>query len=123
MRTDRGYRYSLLINKNTDEGIRVGEFLEGIGHKKSTVLVQAMVEFLNRNPELEKQDGSVKLQVKQHLTRSDIESIVRECLQKSGASVGVAGATAEDTASHDDLPYDDTYVDMMVDNLSEHFDI
>lgn len=52
MKDGSSYRYNIQFPGRTDLEIRVGEFLETLGRKKSTVIIAALNEYLNHHPEL-----------------------------------------------------------------------
>lgn len=125
MRIDKGYRFNLVIRDTTAENIRVGEFLERSGHKKSTLMVKALNEFLDRNPELENADGEgveIRIQVKQTLSRQDIEDIVRDYLKENGDLLSPAPPNENSEHLSQKAQFDDAYVSTMVENLSDQFD-
>lgn len=53
MRTGSGYRFSLQFGADTESKIRIGELLEKLGNKKSALIVPALIEYLEKHPELE----------------------------------------------------------------------
>lgn len=103
MRTDKGYRYSIIFAADTDEKVRVGEFLESCGHRKGQLIVEAVSAYLDGNPDigerLGKDTGSVKVVVKQTLTREEVEKIVRDAIKNSGMTFTPDTASASDTSS------------------------
>ncbi len=45
------YRFCLQFGTASEDEIRAGEFLESLGRKKSTVIIQALIEYLDNHPE------------------------------------------------------------------------
>ena len=43
------YRFSLQFRAEDDTAIRVGDFLEGCGNRKSPVIIQAVAEYIERH--------------------------------------------------------------------------
>lgn len=124
MRTENGYRYNLHFPADTEEKIRVGEFLESCGHKKSTIVVEALSAYMDTNPELPKQlaeGGNVSVVVKRSLTRADIEALVYEMIRKAGNISPAAGLEeAKDGIKGEAVQ--DEHVTRMIDSLTELFD-
>ena len=80
MKKDGKYRFSLQFSADTEEHIRAGELLEKLGNKKSLIVVDALNDYLNKHPELEKQYGSVNLKLTPIYDRAKIEQIVKEII-------------------------------------------
>ena len=53
---DGKYRYTLQFGMESVEEQRAGELLENMGNKKSPVIVAALNEYLDRHPELLRQE-------------------------------------------------------------------
>ena len=53
LRRDDRFRFSLQWSADTEEKAKVGAFLERLGNKKSDFIVLAVVEYLQRHPEME----------------------------------------------------------------------
>ena len=53
MKKDGRYRFTLQFGSDSEEQIRVGEFLESLGNKKSAVMVDVLNEYLLSHPELQ----------------------------------------------------------------------
>ena len=52
MKQDGMYRYCIQFRAHTESEIRAGEMLEKLGRKKSTVIVAALLEYMDNHPEL-----------------------------------------------------------------------
>ena len=52
MKKDGKYRYSLQFDDSSEENRQVGEFLEKLGNKKSTVIILAVTEYIKAHPEI-----------------------------------------------------------------------
>lgn len=46
MRKDGKYRFTLQFSANSEEQIRVGELLEKLGNRKSTIIVSALSDYI-----------------------------------------------------------------------------
>ena len=61
MKKDGKYRFSLQFSDKTEENRMVGELLERMGNRKSTLIVDAVREYLVHHPEL--QEGDCKIEI------------------------------------------------------------
>ncbi len=82
MKLDGKYRYSLQFSDNTEEGRRVGELLERMGNRKSSLVVKALNEYLENHPELQQKDCSIQISMTSLATPDDIKQIVRELIEE-----------------------------------------
>ncbi len=82
MKLDGRYRYSLQFSDNTEEGRRVGELLERMGNRKSSLVVKALNEYLENHPELQQKDCSIQISMTSLATPDDIKQIVRELIEE-----------------------------------------
>lgn len=107
MKKDGKYRFSLQFGADTEEQIRAGELLERLGNKKSQILVDALNEYLETHPELEKQDAAVRLKLTPVYDRAKIEQIVKEIMEnRMGVpkdSTGIQPVCSEETNIIDDI--------------------
>lgn len=82
MKLDGKYRYSLQFPDNTEEGRRVGELLERMGNRKSSLVVKALNEYLENHPEFLQKDCSIQVSMTSLATPDDIKQIVKELLEE-----------------------------------------
>ncbi len=82
MKLDGKYRYSLQFPDNTEEGRRVGELLERMGNRKSSLVVKALNEYLNNHPELLQKDCNIQVSMTSLASPDDIKQIVRELIEE-----------------------------------------
>ena len=61
MRRDDRFRFSLQWSADTEEKAKVGALLERLGNKKSDFIVLAVVEYLQRHPEMEIPGAKIKI--------------------------------------------------------------
>ena len=47
MRKDGKYRFTLQFSADNEDQIRVGELLEKLGNRKSTIIVSALSDYIN----------------------------------------------------------------------------
>ena len=52
MFADNKYRYSLQWDAFSEEQIRAGQLMERLGNHKSKVVVPALIEYMERHPEV-----------------------------------------------------------------------
>ena len=53
MRKDGKYRFTLQFSADNEDQIRVGELLENLGNRKSTVIISALSDYIDTHPELQ----------------------------------------------------------------------
>lgn len=116
MKKNGRYRYTLQFGSDSEEQIRVGEFLESLGNKKSAVVVDVLNDYLLSHPELQKKHCKIEVKVTSGYNRDKIEQIVRQIVEERIGMMQPAGIRAE--ASQDEVP--ETMEDdiaQMLDNL------
>ena len=102
MKKDGMYRFSLGFSSDSEEKVRVGEFLEKLGNRKSSVVVPILNEFLLAHPEY--LNPTIKLEVttatKMH--REQLEDMISNMLDEKIANMRLATpepiVTEEETA-------------------------
>lgn len=87
MKKDGKYRFTLQFGANSEEQVRAGELLERLGNRKSAVVVAALNDYLDSNPNL--QDAHCKIEVKliPSYNRDGIEEIIRRIVEERLATV------------------------------------
>ena len=78
MKRDGVYRFNLQFPADTEERIRVGEVLERLGKRKSSLVVAALGEYLDRHPHWEAPEVRLKIEQQVALNRDKLEEIVRQ---------------------------------------------
>ena len=81
MRTEKGYRFTLQFPANTTEQQQAGEFLERIGSKKSSVVVQALTDYLQKYPDLLEAGGTIQVTTA-GVSMEDVRALIREELAR-----------------------------------------
>jgi len=76
MRTKNGFRFSLQFPAGTAEQQQAGEFLERIGSKKSSVVVQALTDYLQKYPDLLDAGGTIQVTAA-GLSTEDVRALIR----------------------------------------------
>lgn len=82
MRTQGGYRFSLQFGSDSEDQIRVGEFLERMGNRKSVMIVNAVSHYLDAYPELAFSGTEVKVQVNAPMKKAEIETLIRSIIEE-----------------------------------------
>ena len=99
LRRDDRFRFSLQWSADTEEKARVGTLLERMGNKKSDFIVMAVVDYLERHPEMEIPGSKIKITYHPLHTKDQLLSMVRDMV-KSSMSEFMEGKTvisAEDS--------------------------
>lgn len=113
MKRDGVYRFNLQFPADTQEHIRVGEVLERLGKRKSSLVVVALGEYLDRHPQWETPEVRIKIEQQSALTREKLEELVRRLVEEKLASLPVSSQEA-DLAVEEEL---DSDISQMLENL------
>lgn len=113
MKRDGVYRFNLQFPADTQEHIRVGEVLERLGKRKSSLVVAALGEYLDRHPQWETPEVRIKIEQQSALTREKLEELVRRLVEEKLASLPVSSQEA-DLAVEEEL---DSDISQMLENL------
>ena len=81
MKSDGVYRFNLQFPVDTEERIRVGEVLERLGKRKSSLVVAALGEYLDRHPQWETPEVRVKIEQQSAMSREKLEELVRQLVE------------------------------------------
>ena len=114
MKKDGKYRYSLQFDDSSEENRQVGEVLEKLGNKKSTVIILAVTEYIKANPEITASKPVIKIQHAQSLCRSDIEGLIRKVVEEKLAEIQIPQDKHLDDAAS---LVDDADISEMLQNL------
>lgn len=113
MKRDGVYRFNLQFPADTQEHIRVGEVLERLGKRKSSLVVVALGEYLDRHPQWETPEVRIKIEQQSALTREKLEELVRRLVEEKLSSLPVSSQEA-DLAVEEEL---DSDISQMLENL------
>lgn len=113
MKRDGVYRFNLQFPADTQEHIRVGEVLERLGKRKSSLVVVALGEYLDRHPQWETPEVRVKIEQQSAMSREKLEELVWELVEEKLASLPVSSQEA-DPAVEEEL---DSDISQMLENL------
>lgn len=113
MKRDGVYRFNLQFPADTQEHIRAGEVLERLGKRKSSLVVAALGEYLDRHPQWETPEVRIKIEQQSALTREKLEELVRRLVEEKLASLPVSSQEA-DPVVEEEL---DSDISQMLENL------
>ena len=82
MRTEKGYRFTLQFPARSVEQQQAGAFLERLGSKKSSVVVQALTDYLQKHPDLLEFGGTLHVGATASLSKEEVRAIIREELAR-----------------------------------------
>ena len=82
MKADGKYRFNLQFSAETQEQIHVGEFLERVGNRKSAIVVEALVKYLQDHPELLGSEARIEIHTTPHYDRDELEQMVRRIVRE-----------------------------------------
>lgn len=93
---------------------RAGDFLEMLGRRKSTVIIAALNEYLDRHPEIEDAGSDHRVNIST-VSMSQVESKIRELIEEKLAGLQVVGATDSAAASSQIEEVSQDIIDMIGD--------
>lgn len=98
MISEKGYRFNIQFTARTEEAVRVGEFLNSLGRRKSAVIIAALNEYLDNHPELH---GDVKRYEVSTLTVGQLEEQIHSIIDKklSGLVIPQPNGICQDEAT------------------------
>ena len=113
MKRDGVYRFNLQFPADTQEHIRVGEVLERLGKRKSSLVVAALGEYLDRHPQWETPEVRVKIEQQSAMSREKLEELVRRLVEEKLASLPVSSQKADPAVEEEP----DSDISQMLENL------
>ena len=124
MKKDGKYRFSLQFLDKTEENRMVGELLERMGNRKSTLIVDAVREYLLRNPELREENCKIEISITPVKTPENLEHLVQQMVEEKIALYQTVDSTGyRSVESVEKVPQTETEdnweedVSQMLDNL------
>ena len=82
MRKDGKYRFTLQFGADSEDQIRVGELLENLGNRKSTIIVSALSDYIDTHPELQSDYSKIEVKVASAFDRSQMERLIRSIVEE-----------------------------------------
>ncbi len=116
MKKDGKYRFTLQFGADSEEQIRVGEFLESLGNKKSAVMVDVLNEYLLSHPELQKGNCKIEVKMTSGYNQDRMEQIIRQIVEERIAKLQLIEIQSEDAQSEIPETMEDD-IAQMLDNL------
>lgn len=77
MNKDGKYRFALQFARDTVEQIRAGELLEWLGNKKSSIVVDALIKYMEIYPELECGNSKVEVKMSSAFDKDKAEKLIK----------------------------------------------
>lgn len=118
---DGKYRFSLGFGNGTEKERRVGEFLERLGNRKSSLIVDVLSEYIDKHPELENSQGKIEIKITTSPSahsKEEIEQMVRGLVAEAISSMQMNG-NMQSTSDAIDADVLDKNVAIMLDNLDQ----
>lgn len=82
MKKDGKYRYSLQFPDTTKENRMVGELLERLGNRKSTLIVEAVWEYLQHHPELQQDNCRIEVSMTSLVIPENLKNLVWQMVEE-----------------------------------------
>ena len=83
LRRDDRFRFSLQWRADTEEKARVGALIEQLGNKKSDFIVMAVMDYLQRHPDMEIPGAKIKITYQPLHTKEQLLAMVRDMVKTS----------------------------------------
>ena len=118
---DGKYRFSLGFGNGTEKERRVGEFLERLGNRKSSLIVDVLSEYIDKHPELENSQGKIEIKITTSPSahsKEEIEQMVRGLVAEAISSMHTNG-NMQSASGSIDADVLDKNVAIMLDNLDQ----
>ena len=118
---DGKYRFSLGFGNGTEKERRVGEFLERLGNRKSSLIVDVLSEYIDKHPELENSQGKIEIKITTSPSahsKEEIEQMVRGLVAEAISSMQTSG-NMQSASGSIDADVLDKNVAIMLDNLDQ----
>lgn len=118
---DGKYRFSLGFGNGTEKERRVGELLERLGNRKSSLIVDVLSEYIDKHPELENSQGKIEVKIMTSPSahsKETIEQMVRELVAEAISSIQINGNVQASECRIDEDVLDKN-IAIMLDNLDQ----
>lgn len=117
MRKDGKYRFTLQFSADSEDQIRVGELLESLGNRKSTIIVSALSDYIKAHPELQSSYSKIEVKVAPAFDRSQMERLIRSIVEEKLSELH-APETIADTSMSGTSEALEEDITQMLDNLN-----
>lgn len=118
---DGKYRFSLGFGNATEKERRVGELLERLGNRKSSLIVDVLSEYIDKHPELENSQGKIEVKITTSPpahSKETIEQMVRELVAEAISNMQINGNEHLSSSNIDEEVLDKN-IAIMLDNLDQ----
>lgn len=81
MKNENQYRFNLQFTAHSDDELRVGEFLSSLGRRKSSIIIAAVIEYLDNHPDFSSESSRIRIStVSAEQLEAKIRTIIDEKL-------------------------------------------
>ena len=118
---DGKYRFSLGFGNGTEKERCVGEFLERLGNRKSSLIVDVLSEYIDKHPEIKNTHGKIEIKITTSPSahsKEEIEQMVRGLVAEAISSMQMNGNMQSASGSIDSDALDKN-IAIMLDNLDQ----
>ena len=84
MKNESQYRFNIQFTARTDDEVRAGEFLNSLGRRKSTIIVAAVIEYLNHHAELSSNPNHMRVST---VSADQLEAKIRAIIEEKLANI------------------------------------
>lgn len=116
MRKDGKYRFTLQFGADSEDQIRVGELLENLGNRKSTVIISALSDYIDTHPELQSDYSKIEVKVASAFDRSQMERLIRSIVEEKLSELHTTETIADTSMSGTSEALEED-ITKMLDNL------
>ena len=99
MRKDGKHRFTLQFGADSEDQIRVGELLENLGNRKSTIIVSALSDYIDTHPELQSDYSKIEVKVASAFDRSQMERLIRSIVEEKLSELHTTETIADTSMS------------------------
>ena len=116
VRKDGKYRFTLQFSADNEDQIRVGELLENLGNRKSTVIISALSDYIDTHPELQSGYSKIEVKVAPAFDRSQMERLIRSIVEEKLSELHTTETIADTSMSGTSEALEED-ITKMLDNL------
>ena len=81
MKNESQYRFNLQFTARSDDELRVGEFISSLGRRKSSIIIAAVIEYLDNHPDFSSESSRIRVStVSAEQLEAKIRTIIDEKL-------------------------------------------
>ena len=98
MKKDDLYRFNIQFTPKTDEEVKVGEYLNALGRRKSIFIIAAVIEYLRNHPELQDETNQIHVStISADQLEAKIRAIIEDKLSKLSIEYNCTPVSAMET--------------------------